>query len=1058
MPDWDFFIAHKDADSPDAESLAALLRPHARVFEDSMLAYGADWDDVGRFQRSARITVALVTVSRNPGFFYREEIVTGLRLAQRDPDSHRVVPVILDPLSDIDLPYGLTIKNPIVSDRSQFDVVVRRLLEALADMPPPRQPGPAETADAVIELLSAVDSWLRGNPSEIADVLESLLVELDDVGFRRQAGLHGLHPAVVLAGTREHAGALQQWLRGFDGSASTSLHRFSELLATAVDEGRTHVASVVAPVVASTLRGHADADVLENLNAMLSPARSTSREVVVFEKRRAAEGVAIGGRTSLVARRMTALPPDERRFVGREELLKDLVESDVVWISGRAGIGKSALAVHWAHRIKANYGDVLYVDMRGLDPSARRTSRGVARILLDAMNRPSDARLKDDQALFDNLAAALAEQHCLLILDNARDAEQVSQIVRAGGAPCIVVTSRQRMQAFTETSVDLSPLARAASVKLLAQIAPAADGTALARISELCDDLPLALRLVAARLRQRHVTATEVVQVLDAEHTRLDYLEIGDRAIRSTIMLSYQDLPASSRQVARYLSAAFGAAADAAEMAVGMATDRHTTALSLHRLVDASFAEYSSAVPDAAQFHLAPLIRLVVAERSAAEDDPTAVEDFRKRIAGNLAERLKSANIDGAKTFADLALEVDPSRALAALTTAVNEKWWDIADFLGHELRPLHSVSFDMEALTTITDALVTTYLETDRPDRAVLAATYAAREMKGSDQYRRNALGWSQRAEQLAGANGVVKEGVAAALLSSRIAVDMNDFRAALQSARSAVTFADRAADPILAVHPLLNLGLLLQQQNADADALPQLERATELADRSASMRTRAHAHSILAYTFANLGRLQQAREEYNYAAQICAAEGQFGNAAVNTENAALWHESNEEQLKVRLQAVEYWTRASDKYQLARSLCDLAAVYFALKQNAEAGAAFERAEAALARPDAATNESPHPKLDAEVRIRHAAFRCLLRLDVDAPDCKEVILDGLLAKVRAKLIRKERDTKLFIELLLQPFINRITYQFWLFDEPADAAAATQQLGEPRPADGGQGLE
>ena len=239
-------------------------------------------------------------------------------------------------------------------------------------------------------------------------------------------------------------------------------------VATAVDGGRTHVASVVASAVASTLRGHVDADVLENLNAMLSPVRSTSREVMVFERSATAD-VATAGRTSLVARRMATLPPDERRFVGREELLEDLVESDVVWISGRAGIGKSALAVQWVHQI--------------------------------------------------------------------------------------------------------------------------------------------------------------------------------------------------------------------------------ATALSLHRLVDASFAEYSTAVSEAAQFHLAPLIRLVVAERSAVEDDPAEVEAFRKCIAENLAERLKSANIHGATTFADLALEVDPSRALAALTTAIDAKWWDIADVLGPELRTLLSVS-----------------------------------------------------------------------------------------------------------------------------------------------------------------------------------------------------------------------------------------------------------------------------------------------------------------------------------------------------------------------------
>ncbi len=1009
-----------------------------------MLAPGVDWDVVGRYQRSSRITVVLVTASNQPGFFYREEIVTGVRLAQRDPENHRVVPVVLDALTDVDMPYGLMIKNAVVAKRSELDVVARRLLQALADMPSPRQPGPAESAAATIELLSAVDDHFQGIRSEVGDVVETLLAELGDVNFRRQSERHGLNPAVLLTASREHPNALRQWQRGDDGAASTHISRFSELLATAISAGLTDVPGAVAPAVASALSGHLTPDMLENLDLMLVPARSTSQEVVVFDRRGSGD-VAVGSRTSLVARRMASLPVIERRFGGRDGILGDLVASEVMWISGRPGVGKSALAVHWAHRVKSEYDEVLYIDMHGLNQSARRTSRGAARILLDAMYHPIGSNLKDDDALFDHLAAVLARARCLLILDNARDAEQVSPIVRAGGAACIVITSRQRLQSFTEACLDVPPLSRSASTDLLSQDAPSADGAVLDRISELCDDLPLALRLVAARLRRQDMPATELARLLDAEHTRLDYLDVGDRAVRSAVLTSYDDMSASSRHAARYLSVAFGAAADADEMAVGLATDRHTTALALHRLVDASFAQCATAATAAGQFELAPLVRLVAAERSEAEDDPESVAEFRRRMARNLADRLISPNKTGVSGYAELALEVDPTRAEAALSAAVESHWWDIAEALAPELRALYSVQFDLAAMANVVDLLVTTYLETNRPDRAVLAATQLADDMKASEQFREPALGWSRRAVQLADDNDLAELGVKAAMLSSEIAVDLADFDAAIESSHKAVALAERNPLPAILIHPLLNLGRLLGEKANSAEALPYLKRATELADKFGVLGTRAFAHSFLGDTLAELGRLRKARKQHDLAAQLFAADSQPRNAAICTENSAYWCESTKEQLTVQLRAIDHWSRDGDERQLARSLCEMATTHLVLEQPDEAIAAFDRAEAIVASAAATLPADQSPLVDLEVRIRRAAARSLLRLDFDVPDLGGATIDGVLGMVSAELNRNERDAHLFIKLLTTRFINRVPDQFWLFKEPADAAVAKERL-------------
>jgi len=321
--EWDFFIAHRDADSVVAEQLATLLRPHARVFEDSMLPPGVDWDVLGRHQRSALITVVLVTAQGVPGVFYREEIATGLRLAQRDPDGHRVVPVLLEPVAVDDMPYGLMIKNAILAGGTvSLSTVAERLLYTLRDMPASRAPGPVEVAAATMALLSAIDEHLRGNVSDDGAAVTAVLDELNaGSAFTDQLRRHGLEPAVLLTFVREHARALEEWRRGDDGTAAAWLGPLREHLARAIESGGFPVPPLSAASVATTLRGTASADVREALARMVNPPRSTSLEIVLLNADSAAP-VADGGSDprrrllSDVARRMCALPAADVHFGG----------------------------------------------------------------------------------------------------------------------------------------------------------------------------------------------------------------------------------------------------------------------------------------------------------------------------------------------------------------------------------------------------------------------------------------------------------------------------------------------------------------------------------------------------------------------------------------------------------------------------------------------------------------------------------------------------------------------------------------------------------------------
>ncbi|MEV7519733.1 tetratricopeptide repeat protein [Streptomyces sp. NPDC091371] len=210
------------------------------------------------------------------------------------------------------------------------------------------------------------------------------------------------------------------------------------------------------------------------------------------------------------------LPRDVPDFTGREAQLAAVlaaVDSDrIVAVDGMAGVGKTCLAVHAAHRLAADYPDAqLYVDLHGftegrepMDPDS------VLRMLLGALDVPSE---RVPQEGLEQLAACwraeLAQRRAVVVLDNAADAEQVRPVLPGAGPSVVLITSRNRLLGLDEVPpVSLDVLSTEESAELLTRASGAdtrlsQDPESAAEVLRLCGHLPLALRLAAARLRHR---------------------------------------------------------------------------------------------------------------------------------------------------------------------------------------------------------------------------------------------------------------------------------------------------------------------------------------------------------------------------------------------------------------------------------------------------------------------------------------------------------------------------------------------------------------------------
>lgn len=271
------------------------------------------------------------------------------------------------------------------------------------------------------------------------------------------------------------------------------------------------------------------------------------------------------------------LPAGIPRFTGRDDELKALDEllpdgehttGPVVIsaIAGTAGIGKTALAIHWAHRVADRFPDgQLYVNLRGFDPSGPPVEPAVAlRGLLEALIVPPRHIPSDPDAQTGLYRSLLADRRMLVVLDNAFDAEQVRPLLPGSSSCLVLITSRNQLSGLVATEgatplvLDTLPDDDARRL-LAARLGPervVAEPVAVADLLAACAGLPLALAIVAARaaVRPGHRLTTVAEEVRRARST-LDPWSGPDRAsdLRAVLSSSYRALDAETARLFRLL-------------------------------------------------------------------------------------------------------------------------------------------------------------------------------------------------------------------------------------------------------------------------------------------------------------------------------------------------------------------------------------------------------------------------------------------------------------------------------------------------------------------------
>jgi tetratricopeptide (TPR) repeat protein/transcriptional regulator with XRE-family HTH domain len=266
------------------------------------------------------------------------------------------------------------------------------------------------------------------------------------------------------------------------------------------------------------------------------------------------------------------LPAAVPAFVGREDQLAVLSQvlnqpggtAVVTAIGGTAGVGKTALAVQWAHQVAPQFPDgQLFVNLRGFDPSGLPvTSAEAVRVFLDALAIPAHQLPQTIEGQLGLYRSLLAGKRMLVVLDNARDVAQVRPLLPGSPTCRVVVTSRNQLTSLAAIEaarpLTLGVLTDAEARQFLRQRLGSdrvdSDPGAVAQIIAACAHLPLALSVIAARAAMRlDLSLAQVAEDL-AGRGDLDAFAGGDDPaadVRAAFSWSYRQLDADAARAFR---------------------------------------------------------------------------------------------------------------------------------------------------------------------------------------------------------------------------------------------------------------------------------------------------------------------------------------------------------------------------------------------------------------------------------------------------------------------------------------------------------------------------
>jgi tetratricopeptide (TPR) repeat protein len=344
------------------------------------------------------------------------------------------------------------------------------------------------------------------------------------------------------------------------------------------------------------------------------------------------------------------LPADVTFFTGRDaELgrLDDLLDRGepaavvISAIAGTGGMGKTSLAVHWAHRVRERFPDgELYVNLRGYDPGPPVTPDQALDGFLRALDVPAEKIPRDVDAQAGLYRSLLAGRRMVVVLDNAATSDQVRPLLPGSATCVVVVTSRSQLAGLVARDgahrLTLNVLPPEDAVTLLrCAVGPDrvdAEPEAAAEVARHCGYLPLALRIAAERAAARtHLRLADLAEELAVEHDRLDVLTADDdevTGVRAVFSWSYHALAPETARVFRLLGLHPGP--DVGVASAAALTGSTTTAVRRQLAALTSAHLLTETRRDRYQFH--DLLRAYATERAALDESPDECANATHRV------------------------------------------------------------------------------------------------------------------------------------------------------------------------------------------------------------------------------------------------------------------------------------------------------------------------------------------------------------------------------------------------------------------------------------------
>jgi DNA-binding SARP family transcriptional activator/Tfp pilus assembly protein PilF len=589
------------------------------------------------------------------------------------------------------------------------------------------------------------------------------------------------------------------------------------------------------------------------------------------------------------------LPLVPAGFAGRDQPLRRLDALMETWserypatlitaIAGCPGVGKTTLAVYWAHRIRHRFPDgQLYLDLNGHASTAPMRATEALAHLLRGLGVPDDRIPVDPAQAAAAYRTALAGTRTLVVLDNVRDAEQVRPLLPGGTTCMVLVTSRERLTGLVAregaTLLTLDVLSPPESQDLLASVLGerrvSAEPEAAAELARLCGHLPLALRVVAARLVDSPLRLGDQVAAL-SRGDRIDALRIADdpqAGVDAAFDLSYQGLSSPARRLFRLLgllpSMEFSAGATAALLA--------TSPSRADELLDRLGAAHLLNQPTPGRYAFHDLLRHYAArlahrtDRRAARSDATdrvfryyldhadrAVEllhpdTVRAPRDGYRTPRSRPGSATASEAGTWLETERDNLLSVIAHTSTYGPPtvcWQLVESLTGYFWRTGHTIDWIRAA-----DAgLAAANLDGTPTARAAMhlnlgLAQERLRHNRGAADHYRSAVGLSRQAEW--------PDGLATALTRlGNIHLLIGELGEATECHLQALELHRRTGHRAAQAAVLINLGTVSAHGGRLAEALERHTAALALLEPDGSPSARANALANIGHTELALGR----------------------------------------------------------------------------------------------------------------------------------------------------------------------------------------------------------